>query len=150
MNDPSRQRSLPVPCGGCRARLSLLATVAFAVLGGCTSLPPDRLADGEVELERVDSPSAHVERVRVLVENGALEVAGSLVRPFLQRGRIPGHLYIEALDGQGTVLGTTGASYHRRSVHTGKAWFFETLQVDPDDVRKIRVIHHGLSGKSSC
>jgi hypothetical protein len=134
---------------GRRARLAALVSVLVApgALGGCATLPPDLVAGRELTLERVDSTFAHVGRVRVSAEGGALEVSGTLTRPFLQRGRIPGHLHIEAIGNDGALLFTTATSYHRRKAKTGRAQFSETLPVSPDQVRKVRVTHHGLSDK---
>lgn len=130
---------------GVRLPLPAAALTALASLSGCAGLPPDLAAGGDVTLERTDSRSAHVGLVRVWTADSVLRVSGTLIRRYGQRGQIPGHLHIEAIGDGGESLARTTTGYQRRSVKARKARFSETLSVDPVEVRKIRVIHHGLS-----
>ena len=130
-------------------RPSVMALGLFMVISvvGCAGLIPDLVANEEVTLERIDSRSAHVRQVRVWAEGSALKVSGTLSRLYSHRGPIPGHLHIEAFGDREVSLARTTAPFHRRSLKARKVHFSETLQVDPHQVRKIRVIHHRLSHK---
>jgi hypothetical protein len=133
---------------GVRLPLLAAALTLLASLSGCAGLPPDLAAGGDVTLERTDSRSAHVGRVRVWAADSVLRVSGTLARPDRRRGQIPGHLHIEAIGDEGALLARTTTAYQRRSVKARQARFSAALPVDPLEVRKIRVIHHGLSHES--
>jgi hypothetical protein len=57
---------------------------------------------------------------------------------------IPGHLVIEILADDGSVLARTDSPYHRRSAKATRSYFSETLPVDVDLVGSVRVTHYGL------
>lgn len=125
--------------------VAVLAAVAF--LSGCAGMPPDLTENGELELERVDSPKAHVGPVHVRAADSGLMVSGSLSDPNGRRGRIPGHLHIEAIGDHGVPLAAITTDYYRLSFKARQEKFSKELPVDPGDLRKIRVIHHESSHK---
>lgn len=45
----------------------------------------------------------------------------------------------------GTLLETRVTRYHRPFAKSDRAYFAQTLAVRPDDVRAVRLVHHGLS-----
>jgi hypothetical protein len=113
-------------------------------VAGCSSLPADLTSDDNVQIERVDSNTAIIGQVHVGAVADGVRVAGSLRKTFLRRGQIPGHLHIEMRAADGTVLATRVTRYHRRLAKSGLAYFSQTLAVRPDDVRTVRLVHHGL------
>ena len=132
-----------------QARISVFAAglAAVALLSGCAGMPPDLTDSGKMELERIDSPTAHVGPVHVWAADSGLMVSGSLSDPNGRRGRIPGHLHIEAIGDNGVPLAAITTDYYRLSFKARQEKFSKELPVDPGDVRKIRVIHHESSHK---
>lgn len=127
------------------------ALVMLAILAGpgCSSLPPNLAADGSVRVERVDSQDAHIGAVQVGAVVDGLRVAGTLRKSFLRRGWIPGHLHVEALAADDSVLSTAVVPYYRRHAKSGRAHFAQTLAAQPLAVRTVRVVHHGLRNYAS-
>lgn len=128
-----------------RHRLALrgvsLMLVLWAVVG-CSSLPVDLASDGKMQIERVDSNHAMIEQVEVDAIAEGIRVSGYLRKTFHRRGRIPGHLHIEILAADGTVLATRVTRYHRHFSKSGRTHFAQTLAVRPDAVRTVRLVHH--------
>ncbi|HOP17090.1 MAG: hypothetical protein H6961_06455 [Chromatiaceae bacterium] len=113
-------------------------------LSACASLSPDLAAQGSVDVERQGSRDAEIATVRVHPVEGGLHVDGYLRRRFVARGQIPGHLHIQALSSNGTVLVDEISRYHRPRAKSPRSNFSQLLELNPEDVRTIRVVHHGL------
>ncbi len=120
--------------------------VALATLGvvGCSSLPTNLAADGAIRVELQDSRHARIGPVQVGAVTEGLRISGSLRRTYMRRGRIPGHLHVETLTTDGLVLSHDVARYHNHRAKSGRAHFSTTLTVQPETVRSVRVVHHGL------
>lgn len=134
--------------GHCRLALRgvSLMLVLWAV-AGCSSLPPNLASNGRLQIDRVDSSNATIGLIQVGDVADGVRVAGSLRKTFLRRGQIPGHLHIEMLAADGTVLETRVTRYHRRSAKSNRAYFAQTLAVRSDAVRTVRLVHHGLGDR---
>jgi hypothetical protein len=122
----------------------IVASLTLLAATGCSSLSPNLASDGKIRIARVDSKDAIIGQAQVAAVADGVRIAGSLRKTFLRRGRIPGHLHIELLGADGTVLETTFVRYHRRFAKSGRAYFAQTLAVRPDTVNIVRLVHHGL------
>ena len=118
-------------------------------LSACASLPPDLAAQGSVDVERQGSRNAEIATVRVHLAKGGLHVDGYLRKRFIARGQIPGHLHIQALSSNGTVLVDEISGYHRPRAKSRRSNFSQLLELNPGDVRTIRVVHHGLGDNNA-
>lgn len=149
MNRLPCRRTFAVKRTVSRPRIFFLAAVlaAVAFLSGCAGMPPNLADSGELVVERIDSPTAHVGPVQVWAEDSGLMISGSLSDPNGRSGPIPGHLHIEAIGDNGVPLATMTTEYYRLSFKARQEKFSKELPVDPGDVRKIRVIHHESSHK---
>jgi len=125
----------------------LLMMLVLSTFAGCSSLPPNLAAEGRLQIERVDSNRAIIGQARIVAVADGVRVAGSLRRTFLRRGRIPGHLHIELLAADRTVLESRVTRYHRHFAKSGRAYFAQTLAVRPDAVRTVRLVHHGRGNR---
>ena len=133
-----------------RVRAGLQGTLlALATLGavGCSSLPTNLAADGTIKVERQDSPQAHIGLVRVGAVTEGLWISGTLDKTLMRRGWIPGHLHVETLTADGSVLSRDVARYHRHRAKSGRAHFSITLTVQPETVRSMKVVHHALGDR---
>lgn len=119
-----------------------LLSAAYAATGCSTVQQP--AFSNTVEFETVDSPNAHISTVRTHRVDDAIGVTGYVEKRLYRGGMIPGSLLIEAIGSEGNVLAQTEAGYHRRFARSNRAYFSETLPIDPDDVRIVRVTHLGL------
>ena len=131
-----------------RLQIGGMALAAALFISGCATAGIDASAQRQLNVVTVDSHSARVALVQTDIIDDHLRVTGYLKKRYLQRGRIPGQLQIEALASDGTVLEKVVSSYQRRNVKSGRAFFWENLAVDPLKVSTIRVIHYGLGQRS--
>lgn len=69
-------------------------------------------------------------------------MSGRLKKRHAGRSPIPGHLHIEARDRDGVLLGQVTAGYRRISPKTGLSEFSQVLDVPPEQVKTLCVIHH--------
>ncbi|HPE81781.1 MAG TPA: hypothetical protein PKZ35_17465 [Gammaproteobacteria bacterium] len=129
-------------------RASLVLASALS-LSACAGLPSDLAAQDAVNVERQGSRNAEVAAVRVRSAEDGLHVNGYLRKRFYARGQIPGHLHIQALDRAGEVLADEVSGYHRPRANSRRSHFSQLLEVNPESVRTIRVVHHGLGGIES-
>ena len=127
--------------------VSLMAMV-WAV-AGCSTLSPNLASNSRLQIDRVDSNNALIGQVHVGVVTDGVRVSGSLRKRFLARGQIPGHLHIELIAADGSVLDTSVARYHRRFAKSGRVYFAHTVAVPSDTVRTIRLVHHYLKNRHS-
>ena len=118
--------------------------LALATLGvvGCSGLPTNLAADGAIRVERQDSRHARIGPVQAGAVAEGLRVSGTLRKTFMRRGRIPGHLHVETLSADGSVLSHDVARYHRHRAKSGRAHFSKALTVQPETVHSVRVVHH--------
>ena len=120
--------------------------LALATLGvvGCSSLPTNLATDGTIRVERQDSRHAHIGPVQVGTVAEGLRVSGTLRKTFMRRGWIPGHLHVETLAVDGSVLGEDVVQYHRHRAKSGRAHFSRMLKIQPETVHSVRLEHHVL------
>ena len=138
----TRNRGILQPAPATPARLGGIALVLALVITGCTSIRLDPVITDTVAVELMDSPGARVATVQVRDHDGRLKVSGRLKKRHAGRSPIPGHLHIEALAQDGTLLGQVTTRYRRLSAKTGTSEFSQVLAVGPEKVRTVRVIHH--------
>ena len=123
---------------------SIVVSLTLLAAIGCSSLSPNRGSDGKIRIDRVDSKNALIGQTQVAAVADGVRISGSLRKTFQRRGRIPGHLHIELLAADGTILESSVVRYHRRFAKSGRAYFTQTLAVRPDTVNAVRLVHHGL------
>ncbi len=126
---------------------SLMLAISF--IAGCSSLPPNLTTDSRLQIDRVNSNNATIGQVSVSADTDGVRVSGSLRKKFASRGRIPGHLHIELIAADGSVLNASVTDYHRHFAKSGRAYFTQTVVISPDAVRAIRLVHHGLENQDS-
>ena len=134
---------------GCSGRLSRLAIGLVVVLAfgvsGCSSLPPDLAGKGGIDVVRLDSAWSHLGSPRAAMVDEGLRITGRLSKRGLRRGRIAGHLHVEALSETGDVLAESYVRYHLRKAKSLYSHYSVILPVASGEVSTIRVLQHGLS-----
>jgi hypothetical protein len=125
-----------------RAPVPVLVCIAVAVMAGCAGPGSDRYAANAITIERVDSSHAEVTSARVTRRGAEITVNGRLQKRHYGRSATPGHLRIEVFDANGVLLAETTTDYRPLNPKMGSSEFSQTLPVDADRVRTIRVAHH--------
>lgn len=126
-----------------RRRLAapLLAALGALLSAGCAALPPNLAGGGTLAVDRVDSCKARLGPLRVTAEGAVLRVSGSLSDPVGEFRSLPGRLSIEAFGEGDRPLAQVEVSYKRLGVRARQSRFSTTLAVEPDSVRRLRVVH---------
>lgn len=124
--------------------LKLLTLVtAVLVLGGCASYgATEQPATHVIDIEKVDSTFVRIGVVTIRPEADGISVRGEVSRRVAGRGPIHGHLHLEAADAKRRVLSRVDVAYRRASVAARTAKFIAHVEVNPDDVAVLRIIHH--------
>ena len=92
----------------------------------------------ETQTSRMAHVHAHVQRA-----DRAWQVYGEVHKPNHGMGTLPGHVDIEVIAEDGTVLARTNNGYHHRSRRSRYSWFLLDLPPVDGPVAKIRIMHHG-------
>jgi hypothetical protein len=119
--------------------LIALLLIAFSAIGSVTA--------SEITVDRVKSQDANITKVIVQKGESDLYISGQLRRTLNRRGHIPGHLHIELYDKSGNRLATTTTSYMRKHHNSRISKFNESFSEMPNNVSRVKVIHHGLRDK---
>lgn len=98
----------------------------------------------KLELERINSRDASISHVYLSPTQGDFKITGYLRKSMNQRGHIPGHMHMEIFGNNGELLIKTTNDYHRHNRKSRWSHFSEVLPVNPNQVGKVRIIHHGL------
>jgi hypothetical protein len=120
-----------------------IALMLLVATSGCATpnrVPTDASGSG-VAIVSVDSAWARIETVRLIPREGGLQISGRIEKRLKGRSTIPGHVYIELLAEDGTVIaqGTTG--YQRLGSRTRVFRFSRRFDLQGANVDKIRVVH---------
>lgn len=124
-------------------RINLCLAYAWAILAvggpGCTSKRVDLIERGVVRLERVPTARGYYRDVCAYESENAIRVTG-YVRRFLD----PGHVHVQLVDSDGTVVVEERAPVNRplRSSRVRHTRFEARLAVPPSTPTTIRVMHH--------
>jgi hypothetical protein len=129
---------------GIKSIMTIITTLTL--IAGCASINPAKTdISGSIEIERAGSQKANIREVNIQTDEEQLTIYGSITKTLNQRGHILGHLHIEAFDKSETLLGEIITDYRRQNHNSAISKFSVTLKVDPEDVARIGVIHHGTT-----
>ena len=120
---------------------SLLSLLTAVLLAGCTGGGKNLVRDGVVEIETVPSRQAAITSLRVAQNGPNMMLRGRVQRRPIGWGRIPGHIDVELVGPDGSVLEKTRAGYRQRSIKSRYAEFHGRLDTTPPAGSTIRVIH---------
>lgn len=127
-------------------RLLVIGMMGSSIgLSGCASMTSELAAAGVVEVETTDSQNAHITLAQIsVIDEFNIEVSGYLEKRYQPRGRIPGHLRIQAVSAAGEVVADVVSSYHRRRANSRRAFFAQALHVPVSQLSAVNVTHYGL------
>lgn len=122
-----------------RSTNSLLALLILTLVS--SSL----MANNHVVIERINSNSARIGHVYLDYNDDHIVVNGKLNKSFGRRGKIHGHLHIEAYDDSGSKMFESVTSYHRHRRNSRSSHLIQKIPINNKDVSIIKLIHHDLS-----
>ena len=109
---------------------------------GCATNRVDLVANEKVVVEKVTSPSAYFSKTSVYSTDSKITVSGELRKRLPSRSHIFGHVEIEVISPDETVLCVIDTSYHRRSLKSSRSIFSVDLPLKVEDGSTVRLIHH--------
>jgi hypothetical protein len=123
----------------------LIGIIVIPSLAGGSS-HASSMKENHIKLEGIDSSSVHISKIDLQSSGTTLELRGEVkqhfVRPHPRRFSIPGHLDIELVDINDTVLKTVYSDYKQKTTRSGFAKFYLLVSDDVEPISVIRVIHH--------
>ena len=125
----------------------LVLLTLLTIASGCAVMPPDLALEGKIRLERIRSEFAHIANVVVNPTDSGTHIWGRVHRqPPLRhsRGHIPGHVDIEAITPDGTVLFQVSIAHEPLSGKQPEARFFLDVPNMIPAGSTVRVRHHGI------
>lgn len=111
-------------------------------LHGCALVSGDTDAVNRFDIVVVPSDHAHPERIIVSSNESGLLISGEIHKKFHGPGKIRGHVDIELVANNGTVLAIGSTRYFRPSRLSRVSLFSVEILVTASKVRKILVRHH--------
>ena len=122
------------------ASIAVLAT--FTIITGCATMGKDLVRNGSVNIEKVSSRKATIVFVSVIQEGDQAVLRGEVRSRGFGRGPIPGHIDLEVIGTDGSVLEKSKIDYHQLSSKSTYAKFHATLKAMPPPGSIIRVTHN--------
>jgi hypothetical protein len=119
----------------------VLVILALMSMTGCASQSHERIDQQDIAIEKVDSDTGRIQLVTLAWDGADLHVRGTVQGRVGEKGRMVGHVRIEALDAAGGVLSGVEAESRRMSIHARFADFSALLNVDRAAVARVRVVH---------
>jgi len=121
----------------------LMAILLSSIMGsGCATNRVDLVANENVVVEKVSSPSTYFSKTSVYSTDSKMTVSGELRKRRSSRGHIFGHVEIEVISPDETVLCVIDTSYHRRSLKSSRSIFSVDIPLQAEDGSTVRIIHH--------
>ena len=119
-------------------------TIVAILLGlsACGNAPIYMARDGSINVEYSSSHALHFSRVVVYQNDAGLIIAGELHKRGHGRGFIPGHIDIEIIGPDDTLLATKGISYHRGSNKSRRSQLYVEIPIDLPINSTVRILHH--------
>jgi hypothetical protein len=111
----------------------------FAVLSS------NLMAKNHILIDRVNSSSAQIGHVYLTYGDDHIVVNGKLTKSFNRRGRISGHLHIEAYDSSGNKAFESITKYHRHRRNARSSHLIQNIPLINNGVSRIKITHHDLS-----
>ncbi len=116
--------------------------VILFVLSACGSSLKNLVREGTSKVDTTSSRGVHFNRVDVYESDAGLLVRGELHKRSHRRGPIPGHVHIEIIAPDGTVLANTSTNYHRGSSKSRTSRFTVKIPIEVPMNSTIQIMHH--------
>ncbi len=116
------------------------ALVVFALTGNAVSAN-DLENSQQIEIEKQSSVIAGIGPVALTQFDSSIELRGVVRRVPLRRGPIKGSLHIEVLGADNRILQIVDTGYRRPGASSRYARLNVILDVDPTQVRVVRISH---------
>lgn len=122
--------------------LFMALLLSSVMVSSCATHGVDLVANEKVVVEKVSSPSAYFSKTSVYSTDSKMTVSGELRKRRSSKGHIFGHVEIEVLSPDDTVLCIIDTSYHRRSLKSSTSIFSVDMPLKVEDGTTVRIIHH--------
>ena len=121
--------------------------IIFVTLLGSSTLVNSKTIESDITIERISSRQVTVKTANVINNNGGITVSGRLKRKYATNSwRLPGHIDVEILGTEGTVIYKTKAGYsktsHLRTVRNFKYSYSIDIPFILSSKNIIRVLFH--------
>ena len=122
--------------------LFMAVLLSSLLVSGCATNRVDLVANEKVIVEKVTTSSEYFSKTSVYSTDSGMTVSGELHKRWSSRGHIFGHVEIEVISPDETVLCIIDTSYHPRSLKSSSAIFSADIPLMVEDGTIVRIIHH--------
>jgi hypothetical protein len=105
--------------------------------------------EGTVNVEYSSSPYLHFSSVGIYGNEVGVIIVGELHKRGHGRGAMPGHIEIEILGPDGTLLATRSIHYHRGSTKSRRSQFSIEIPIDLPINSTVRIMHNDALRRES-
>ena len=125
------------------SKILVLGAILTFMLG-CVSIQPAMAQTEDVKIKRVASSYAHISHIAINSTDSGLHIRGTVHKRWHTRGRVRGHVNIEVIASDGTLLFEDSVRHSRRSTKQQGARFFIKIPVEVSTGSMVRVAHHDV------
>lgn len=117
----------------------------FPSLHGCATNAENLVQEKKVNVETVQSEYGHISRISVWASEAGTEIAGEVHGSTHRRGYILGHIDVEVIKPDGTILITDKYEYHNRGGKSRVTPFSVMIPMVVPYGSTIRLTHHAAT-----
>ncbi len=128
--------------------VAVLLLLLVMTLTGCATTN-GLIKEADLKLEVIDSSTVRITHASLQTSAGTLTLHGDLERRIAAHGPIPGHLHVDLLDPEGTVIKEIRIGYRYKGAKSHKATFNLPLPAALPVGSTLRVTHHDLRSHQS-
>ena len=125
------------------SKILVLGAILTFILG-CILMQPVMAQTEDVKIKRIASSYAHISHVAISPTDSGLHIRGTVHKRWHTRGRIRGHVNIEVIASDGTLLFEDSIHHSRRSTRQQGARFFIKIPVEVSTGSMVRIAHHDV------
>ena len=120
----------------------LAILLSSIIVSGCATNRVGLVTNEKVVVEKVTSLSTYFSKASVYSTGSKITVSGELRKRLPSRSHIFGHVEIEVISPDETVLCIIDTSYHRRSLKSSSFIFSVDIPLKLEDGSTVNIIHH--------
>ena len=122
--------------------LAIAILLSSIIVTGCATNQINLANTDQIDVVKISSRSAKFTKLAVYSNDSGISVSGELRKRIPSRGRIYGHVDVDVLSPNGTVLFTTTTNYHRKSRKSHLSKFTIDIPLVLERGSTVRAIHH--------
>jgi len=122
--------------------LAVAILLSSIIVTGCATNRINLANTDQIDVVKISSRSANITKLAVYSNDSGISVSGELRKRIPSRGRIYGHVDVDILSPDGTVLFTTTSNYRRQNRKSHSSNFTIGIPLVLEHGSAVHVTHH--------